>query len=362
MKAKMTYFVLSIGSILVLCGCYSSARHIASVRPDLVKPDATLAARYRLERIVLKKSAFSRKVAGGYEQFDRRQRELDAKIEAARSKAVADVDAYMEMLRKSSPSIFVPGSEYWQTARKRFLGATAEQRKAMVTATFSSEQHSIDFGRKMYDDLVNEDKKSGSDGTHAADTKRLFEALRSALYRDYPLVFADTVDATSVAVVVDWATEYKKLPDYASIFSGWFWPEAAEQETIYHLFIVENPRGMSDDELWKAYLASPGKYPRPLASGSAVRTSEVWETWLLPIGFMPCPGESDFPKTCCFMRSGKDSLVSNPPDKIQSRKCFEDMVFEPKVDGDVLAAAVMRIVNRKHRAAEAAKMMKGGVK
>ena len=287
MKAKMTYFVLSIGSILVLCGCYSSARHIASVRPDLVKPDATLAARYRLERIVLKKSAFSRKVEGGY---------------------------------------------------------------ASVR------------NRKEYDNMMNEDKKSGPNGTHAADTKRLFESLRNALYRDYPSVFSDTADATSVAVVVDWATEYKKLPDYASIFSGWFWPEAAEQETIYRLFMIENPGGRSDDELWKMYLATHGKYPRPFECGAAVRTSEVWETWLLPIGFIPCPGESDFPKTCCFMRSGKDSLVNNPSDKIQSRKCFEDMVFEPKVDGDVLAAAVMRIVNRKHRAAEAVKMMNGGVK
>jgi len=73
-------------------------------------------------------------------------------------------------------------------------------------------------------------------------------------------------------------------------------------------------------------------------------------------------GESDFPKTYCFMRSGKDSLVGSPAEKISSRKCFEDMVFEPKVDGDVLAAAIMRIANRRHRAAEAEKLMKGGAR
>ena len=82
----------------------------------------------------------------------------------------------------------------------------------------------------------------------------------------------------------------------------------------------------------------------------------------MPMGFIPCPGESDFPKTYCFMRSGKDSLVGSPREKIASRECFADMVFEPKVDGDVLAAAIMRIVNRKHRVAEAEKMMNGGVK
>ena len=267
-----------------------------------------------MERIVLKKSAFSRKIDDGYGPFDRRQRALDAKKAGAGKNAV-----------------------YW-------------------------EQYVLDRERKEFDNLLREDKKSGPNGTHAADTQRLLESVRSALYRDYPGVFADTVGATPIAIVVDWATEYKKLPDYASIFSGWLWPEAAEQETIYHLFMIENPGGRSDDELWRTYLATCGKYPRPLGCGSAVRTSEIWETWLLPIGFIPCPGESDFPKTCCFMRCGKDSLVNSPSEKLGSRRCFEDMVFEPKVDGDVLAAAIMRIVNRKHRAAEAVKMMGGGAR
>lgn len=272
-------------SLLMLAGCYSSARHVANVRPDIVKPEATLVAKYRLERIVLKKSKFSREVANGG-------------------------------------------------------GAN----------------------RKKYEELLKEDRKSGPGGTHAANTKMIFESVRTALYANYPSVFVDSPDAIPVAVAVDWATEYKKLPDYASIFSGWFWPESAEQETVYFLYWIENPAGKSDNELWRAFLHVPNKYPRPLECGSAVRTSEVWETCLLPVGFIPCPGESDFPKTYCFMRSGKDSLVSSPAKKISSRECFEDMVFEPKVDGDVLAAAIMRIANRRHRAAEAERIMKGGAR
>ena len=274
--------IIGMFILIMLGGCYSSARHLANVRPSLVKPDATLVAKYRLERIVLKKSKFSREVANG------------------------------------------GGGD-----------------------------------RKKYEELLKEDRKSGSGGTHAANTQMIFESVRTALYSDYPSVFVDSPEATPIAIVVDWATEYKQLPDYASIFSGWFWPEAAEQETVYYLYWVENPVGRSDNELWMAYLQAPNKYPRPLEYGSAVRTSEVWETFILPIGFIPCPGESDFPKTYCFMRSGKDSLVSSPVQKISSRKCFEDMVFEPKVDGDVLAAAIMRIANRRHRAAAAERMMKG---
>ncbi len=278
MKDPMLLLVLSACSILIFYGCYSSARHIANVRPEVVKPDATLTVKYRLEHIILKKSDFSRKVIDGNE------------------------------------------------------------------------------------DVLKEDKKSGPNGTHYADTQMIFNSVHTALLKDYPSVFTDSADAIPIVVVIDWATEYREQPDYASIFSGWFWPNAAEQETIYYLYLVENPLGKTDDELWSAYLAAPKKYPLPQECGSAVRMSEVWESFLLPTGFIPCPGESDFPKTYCFMRSGKDSLVRNPVTKIQSRQCVQDMVFEPKVDGEVLAAAVMRIVNRKHRTQEAKRMLEGGAR
>ena len=276
---------LAIG-VVALGGCYSSARHVANVRPDTIKPDKTLTTKYRLGRIVLKKSSFSRKVAN--------------------------------------------------------ISSLSQKEQA---------------------DLLKEDKKSGQRGTHYADTQMIFNSVREALRRNYPSVFTDTADAIPIAVVVDWATEYKPLPDYASIFSGWMWPTAAEQESVYHLYIVENPGGKTDDELWNAYIAAPKKYPPPQECGYAVRTSEVWESALvLPTGFIPCPGESDFPKTFCFMRSGKDSLVGSPSEKMGSRECFKHMVFEPKVDGDVIAAAIVRVLNRKHRIAEAASMVKGGAR
>lgn len=230
------YMMIGLCAI-VLEGCYSSARHIANVRTDVIKPDITLAVKYRLERIVLKKAPYD---------------------------------------------------------------------------------------------------------THYADTQMVFNSVRSALLKSYPSVFTDSADATPIALVIDCSTEYKPLPNYASILADWFWPSVVEQESKYHLYLFENPFGKTDDEIWNAYLTVPKKYPLPQECGSAVRMSEMWTSYLLPTGFIPCPGESDFPKTFYFMR--------------------QDIDFESMVDGDVLAAAVMRIVNRKHRTQEAKRTLEGGTR
>jgi len=376
MYAKIVLLALSVAA---WGGCYSSARHVANVRTATVMPDATLTTKYRLERIVLKKSSFSSKVAGGYEQFEVREREVERKKEEAKKQIPAhiDIDTYMNAVKNNAEVTWLNnlpaeyrqefGQKYYETARNNYYTLTPEARRNIVLKlnddTFESEKCRIESDRKAYAELLEEDKKSGPDGTHSADTQMIFYSVCEALGRCYPSVFADTADAIPIAVVVDWATEYKPLPDYSSIFSYWLWPVAAEQETIYYLYVVENPGNKTDEELWNAYIAAPKKYPRPPEFGFAVRMSEVWESALvLPTGFIPCPGESDFPKTYCFMRNGKDSLVLSPAKKIESRDCFKHMVFEPKVDGDVIAAAIMRVINRKHRIAKSSDMMKGGAR
>jgi len=352
--------------VATLTGCYSTARHVANVRPELVKADAGIAQKYRLARIVLKKSAFSSKVAGGYEQFDRRQKALDAKKTAVRNKTPVDLDTYMGMLRALSPSVVVPGSQYWEMAKKSYLSASAEQRQIMVAAISDSkfyyEQHAIDQERKAYDGLLKEDRKSGPNGTHAADTKILFDGVKQSLLWSYPKIFTEETSATPIAVVVDWATSYKARPDYASIFSYWFWPNGADQESIYFIWVTENDEQRSNDDLWKDYLSSKSQARGFIGKGSAVRESEIWETGLLPLGLIPVPGESDWPKTTDFMRCGKGSLVGSPKEKIESRHCFRDLVFEPATDGDVLAAAIMRVINRWQREKDVQKQVKGGAR
>ena len=125
-----------------------------------------------------------------------------------------------------------------------------------------------------------------------------------------------------------------------------------------------NPGSKTDDELWLMDMATSGRYPPPANAGSAVRETETWETMFLPFGWWPCPGESDFSTTFSFMRGSKDSLLSNPQKTLRGRDAISDLVFDPKVDGDVLAAAVMRTINRMNRLEKAGKMMnrKGGAK
>ena len=273
---------------VVLGGCYSTARHVANVRPDLVKPYAGVTAKYRLGRIVLKKSTFSQRVAAG-------------------------------------AAAFTPDQRY-----------------------------------PAYKYLMKEDSGAGPGGTHYNDTKLVGDSVRKSLLKNYPGVFTEDPSAIPLAVVVDWAFEYKPTPDYASLFSYWFWPTGAEQTTTYLVWLVKDDPRSSDDELWRKYLAAPKKHP---GQGYAVRESEVWETGLLPMGLIPVPGESDWPKTTTFMRAGKGSLVGAPLVTMASSNCFKDLVFEPATDGDVLAAAIMRILNRWQRQNDVRAMVKrGGVK
>lgn len=379
----MLKWVVTLGA-LALAGCYSSSCHIANVRPDTVRPDESLHDKYRLERIVLKKTSFSEMIAGGEGQFDVKQRVLDKKVADRKrelyDKCVGNADAFVEEWKRAVAGddddvrqwyISVNISyQYGSTNSGRVKSAYAassvdEQRKAIdiiVDGVFYAEQWWLDMNRSTFKSRVKEDKKSGPQGTHAADTKLIFDVVQASLLKRYPSVFTTASDGIPLTVVVDWGTEYRPQPNYASILSYLIWPDSVTQETLYQIRVFENAGGRSDDDLWQEYVKSPN-YPLPADNGSAIRISDTWETWLLPFGFIPCPGDSDFPTTFCFMRAGKDSLVSSPSDKLSSRKCFRHLVFEPKVDGDVLAAAIMRVLNRRHRIAQAEKMMvKGGAK
>ena len=251
----------------------------------MVKPYAGIKTKYRLGRIVLKKSAFSQRVSAG--------------------------------------AAFFEGDARYPT----------------------------------YEHLLREDSKSGQGGTHCADTKLVCDNVRKSLLKNYPTTFSEDASAIPIAVVVDWAFEYTPKPNYASLFSYWLWPEGAEQMTTYHIWLVADTPGTSDDTLWRQYLAAPKNHP---GRGHAVRESEVWETGLLPLGLIPVPGASDWPKTVTFMRAGKGSLVGAPQVTMASRNCFTDLVFDPATDGDVLAAAVMRILNRWQRQNDVRTMVKNG--
>ena len=181
---------------------------------------------------------------------------------------------------------------------------------------------------------------------HSEDTAKAYEVVKNSLLRNYPEVFTDSVEATPLSVFVGWNTSYQGDPITQSIITYMVVPETAEQETVYTIRTTAREGGTTWSE--KAH---------------ASRFSETWETWLLPTGFIPIPGKSDWPRTFCFLRLGKDAIVYSPSDVLKTKSCIRSLVFDPKVDGDVLAAAIMRTVNRHHRSVElAALMRKGGAK
>lgn len=231
---KLLAYIISVILLPVLSGCYACTRHISSVRPAMVQPDASLSEKYRLTSL------------------------------------------------------------------------------------------SVAHGSKK-------------------DQEKMFTVVKKSLLVHYPHVFTDSADAIPLSVHVTWQTQYHGSPIVHSFLSNIVIPDTAEQETIYYVSISATGANAS----WSDRT-------------SASRLSETWETWLLPIGFLPIPGKSDWSRTFCFLRLGKDSLVSSPKSVINSANCVRDMVFDPKVDGDVIAAAIMRAINRQHRLKAINAMMKEG--
>lgn len=365
---RIRHVLLYLGAI-ALSGCYSSARHVANVRPDLVKPYGCTNTKYRLGRIVLKKSPFSEMVAGGTAQLDRQESYLKANRARLQREFVASPEKfsshYLSLNAKCSAFPHRKAAGYSAAYAVFYyngqMGLQKWKKNPELGAQMliDAELAMIKADKESYAKIVKEDRKSGPYGTHAANSKALSDSVRMSLLKHYPSVFTDDPSAPSLAVVVDWETEYKDLPNYASLLTYWLWPVGAEQTSTYSVFVCNDAPSVSDDAMWQRYKAAPKSDPR---RGFAIRESEVWETGLLPLGLIPVPGESDWPKTFTFMRSGKGSLVGSPQDKLSSRECFEQLVFEPATDGDVLAAAIMRTLNRCKREAEVASMRKKGGK
>lgn len=305
---------------LTLCGCYSTARHVANIRPALVKPMEGISERYRVDRLLVAELPYLKEVRKLNENRDELLRQQVLRF---RQQAAQNGDSTNEIVNS----------------------AVYRQLQSLAVRN--------DLNRVV----------SELEARHNEDSQKIKQLVEMALLEHYPSVFTRDSDAIPLTILVNWSTTYKGHPNYASILKYWFWPLSADQETVYRIRIVKNAGGRSDSDLWQEFFASIKSYPQPAENASAVRMSEVWETMLLPIGFIPVPGESDWSKTFCFMRQGKDSLVGSPAEKIRSKNCIRDMVFEPKVDGEVIAAAIMRSINRQFRVKQVNALVgEGGLK
>lgn len=243
---RIINWLMILGSMMTVGGCFASARHVSSVRPDVVRSIGGVGQRFRLAKIILRKS------------------------------------------------------------------------------------------------------KGADANTHDEQTEKVFSCVENSLLKNYPTVFTKEMEGTPLTVLVDWSFKYSPVDLMApsSLLTRMFFPERVEQETIYYVRTLGNAQGLGEPELWAEFNASREMYPQPSENTAAARCSEIKETWILPIGFIPVAGESNWPKSFCFMRQGKDSPVMAPSETALSKDCFSELVFEPKTDGDVIAAAIMKSINR----------------
>lgn len=374
---------------LALGGCFSSSRHVATVRTDTVKPSVDIGKQYRLARLVLKRTAFSEAVAGDKNWFEtwisrpiavnlRRQgfknadEEFDklwgnSKIREGYLTSTNALANYAKTIRdmydEAQKSIL---DEILARNRQAFEDHSEEEKKMCLKAVFRLHYSAMakkklpaavkklavdeyyELFRKMrnkHSQMVAENARIPG-GAHAHDSKMVFGAVKTALLSRYPSVFKEDQGAIPLTVVLDWGVDYKEDEAFALFFNYWLWPLSYTEETSYKVFVIEGESRKSEDELWKEYYDAVRKFPNPPSLSSGIRTSETWESAILPTGFIPVVGESDYDRTYCFMRQGKGSLINNAGERLYDKDCMKDIVFDTATDGDVVAAMIMRALNR----------------
>ena len=374
---------------LAMGGCFSSSRHVATVRTDMVKPSADISKQYRLARLVLKRTAFSEAVAGdanwfeawmsrsvaatlrkqGFKQADEAFAEFwaDGKnregyltlTNALENYAAKIRDVCDEAQRATLDEILVRN-------RRAFEERSDEEKKMCLKSTFRLHHSALvkknvpkevkklavgeyyQYFHKMRTrrpEMMSENAKIPG-GAHARDGKMVFDVVKAALLSRYPSVFNENPSSIPLTVVLDWGVDYKEDEPYAMFFNYWLWPLSYTEETSYKVFVIEGATGKSEDGLWEDYFNAVRKFPNPPSLSSGIRTSETWESAILPLGIIPVIGESDYDRTYCFMRQGKGSLINNAGERLFDKDCMKDIVFDPATDGDVVAAMIMRALNR----------------
>ena len=168
---------------------------------------------------------------------------------------------------------------------------------------------------------------------HKEDTKIIQDLLSESLVRLYPNVFSNDPNAVPLTVFVSWDAKYNvKVPFCYPNIASICWPLSADLETKYNVNVLLGEIKGND-----GFCAGSGV--------SAIRSSEVWETMLFPIGSIPIIGESNWPKSMGFCDK-KGSFSLNRSEGLNSKDCVRQIVFDPDVDPEVLAALVVKALNQ----------------
>ena len=163
------------------------------------------------------------------------------------------------------------------------------------------------------------------------DSERAKKNVEESLLKNYPQMFTNDSGAIPVDVSVGWNAIFQTRPVLQNLVSYVFAPSIAEEETVFEVSVRFTEGGES-----RSTIAHASRY------------SETWKTGLLPIGLIPIPGKSDFPRTydfCGLSNGGSVKFERTDPLPAEATT----LIYDAKVDGEVIAASIVSCLNRLNR-------------
>ena len=163
------------------------------------------------------------------------------------------------------------------------------------------------------------------------DSERAKTKVEESLLKNYPQMFTNDSGAIPMDISVGWNATFQARPVLQNLVSYIFAPSIAEEETVFEVSVRFTEGGGS-----RSTIAHASRY------------SETWATGLLPIGLIPIPGKSDFPRTydfCGLSNGGSVKFERTDPLPAEATT----LIYDAKVDGEVIAASIVSCLNRLNR-------------
>ncbi|MBQ7177459.1 MAG: hypothetical protein IJS08_08600 [Victivallales bacterium] len=189
-------------------------------------------------------------------------------------------------------------------------------------------------------------------------TKMYYDAIQASLLNNYPNVFTNSMDATPITVLVSYKYKYETHSYDHGLLRILGFPITQKVEVTYQTRIVPNASGKNKDELWNEYYESRLEYPPAAQNSGAIRQRDMWTSCVLPISLLGIPGKTDWPKKREVFTEGTFAISPNDEKYALGESLFKDynfvqpitfiqnFVFDPVCDGDIIAALIMRSLNK----------------
>lgn len=298
--------VVLLALFIACSGCFSSTRYTATLHPSQVKPASHITRRYRVAKVLVKEADI-----------------------------LKFVRLSMEKGWLGSPDGYNKFNSYAENNGIDVLKSTVSW-QAMQAADISE----LEKGHKECEMLIQ-------------------NSLSSALVRLYPTVFTKDDNAIPLIIMVSMEESYEiDVPFYYPNIAALVWPLSADQETKFDILVL-NGNVQKDEKVIRNEFEKGLKIKRMAKKEpTVVRSSEVWETMGLPIGLIPIPGKSQWPRKMGFMAfngpfHGKDrgAMIDDITSGISQANlnaltASMKMAYVPEVDSEVLAAAVVQELNK----------------